>query len=563
MKKLNLSFILLFVTLLITINGKKLFAQTETPPSVGEGTEASPYEIANLNNLYWLSQNNDNAWDKHYIQTADIDATDTENWDNGAGFTLIGLSSSNSFSGTYNGDDHIISNLFIYRPELNYVGLFGYIYSHEVAIKNIALTDVNITGKDHVGGLVGRNDGEISNSYSAGNITGKDHVGGLIGTNNGDIINSYSTASVGDGDNNSSYVGGLVGSNYTYGEISNSYSIGNVIGESRVGGLSGNNHGKISNSYSTGNVNANGESIAGLVGKNSYSGEISNSYSTGNVTSTGNYIGGLVGRNPGAINNSYSTGSVTGYSFVGGLVGNNEDYGTISNTYSTGNVTNTGNYIGGLVGVNQDEGKISNTYSTGNVTGKNFVGGLVGENKEETEIINSYSTGNVTATGYGYDIGGLVGKLDGVDAVITNSYWDIETSGQENSNGGGIGKTTAEMKNMSTYVDWDFEEVWNINAEINNGYPNLLGMPTIDIKEISEKENIKIFPNPAKDFLNIQKLPNNSDIYIMDILGKIIFYENNHFFKDFKINISDFNQGIYFIKICNKNNVFTKRIIIK
>ena len=33
-------------------------AQTATPPK-GSGTEADPYQIATLDNLYWLSQNPD------------------------------------------------------------------------------------------------------------------------------------------------------------------------------------------------------------------------------------------------------------------------------------------------------------------------------------------------------------------------------------------------------------------------------------------------------------------------------------------------------------------------
>ena len=85
--------LLLFISL-------KSFAQTATPPA-GDGTESNPYEIATLENLYWLSQS-DTAWDKHYIQTADIDAAPTSGWDNDSGFTPIG-NKNTEFSGTYNG----------------------------------------------------------------------------------------------------------------------------------------------------------------------------------------------------------------------------------------------------------------------------------------------------------------------------------------------------------------------------------------------------------------------------------------------------------------------------
>ncbi len=47
-----------------------LMAQTATAPA-GVGTVADPFQIATLNNLYWLSQTS-TAWDKNFIQTADI-----------------------------------------------------------------------------------------------------------------------------------------------------------------------------------------------------------------------------------------------------------------------------------------------------------------------------------------------------------------------------------------------------------------------------------------------------------------------------------------------------------
>jgi hypothetical protein len=60
------------------------------------------------------------------------------------------------------------------------------------------------------------------------------------------------------------------------------------------------------------------------------------------------------------------------------------------------------------------------------------------------------------------------------DRNLTGLYWDVETSNQDND--GTIcseGKTTGEMKNYSTYVGWDFDNVWAINPSINEGYPYL------------------------------------------------------------------------------------------
>ena len=158
------------------------------------------------------------------------------------------------------------------------------------------------------------------------------------------------------------------------------------------------------------------------------------------------YIGSLVGVNFGTVSNSYSTGNVTSIWSAGGLVGNN--LGTVSNSYSTGNVTSDYG-VGGLAGGNS--GTVINSYATGGVTGKEGAGGLVGTNNGT--VINSYSSGSVTGSNF---TGGLVGYSEG---TVSNSFWDTQTSGQATS-AGGTGKTTAEMKNITTFSGAS----WNIIA---------------------------------------------------------------------------------------------------
>jgi len=201
-----------------------------------------------------------------------------------------------------------------------------------------------------------------------------------------------------------------------------------MIGEDYVGGLVGHSDGTVSNSYSTGSVNGE-EHVGSLVGHNG--GIVNNSYSSGSVTGDSR-IGGLVGWNQATLSNSYSSCSVTGNWSVGGLVGDNWYYeGTVSNSYSTGSVTG-GSHVGGLVGVNY-YGSVTHSYSTGSVTGSSQVGGLVG-----------YNTG-----------------------TVSNSFWDIETSGQATSDGG-TGKTTAEMKNIATFSGAG----WKIKAVADPGTRN-------------------------------------------------------------------------------------------
>jgi hypothetical protein len=246
--------------------------------------------------------------------------------------------------------------------------------------------------------------------------------------------------------NGASYIGGLVGNNGS-GSITNCYSTGTVSGDQYVGGLVGCN---------------------GLVWERGYGGNITNCYSTGNVCGY-YYIGGLVGYNSGSITNCYSTGAVLGSGWLGGLVGYNKS--SISKSYSTGIVIGYDQYLGGLVGYNDNGSStsavaiITNCYSTGAVDGSwtSYVGGLVGYNystswPNPTPILirYCYSTGAVNGIGSSY-VGGLTGY-----GWASASFWDVNTSGRSSS-AGGTGKTTAQMKTLSTFTAWDFITVWDIN----------------------------------------------------------------------------------------------------
>jgi hypothetical protein len=199
-----------------------------------------------------------------------------------------------------------------------------------------------------------------------------------------------------------------------------------------------------------------GDEVGSLVG--SLVGTVTNCYVEGGIVSGDENVGGLVGINRGTISKCYSEIVVKGlYSGTGGLVGNSS--GTITNCYSTGSVSGTLN-VGGLVGENR--GTITYCYSTSSVSGSSYVGGLVGTG---SNIANCYATGSVTGP---WDVGGLVGRSTG---LVTNSFWDIQTSGQLSS-AGGKGKTTAELKMANTFLGWWCEPVWTIDESVD--YPRLL-----------------------------------------------------------------------------------------
>lgn len=293
--------------------------------SGGDGSEATPFLIADANDMQEIGAE-PNDWDKYFLLTNDINLAQFT----GTQFNRIGLSSSNSFTGVFDGNNHTISNFTYNSPGTNRVSLFSYISDANAVIKNLGLIDPNVRGREQVGCLAGYiNDGTVSNCFvEGGSISGDYDTGGLIGYSKGNVISSYATCAVfiswsGTG------AGGLVGINLR--DISDCYATGTVNGGEKVGGLVGDNYGLIGNSYATGAVTGKYD-VGGLVGGDSGGWLITNSYATGAVTGDG-WVGGLIGWNgDGSISNSYATGAVDGGQHTGGLVGEN-DIGSISNSY--------------------------------------------------------------------------------------------------------------------------------------------------------------------------------------------------------------------------------------
>jgi hypothetical protein len=267
-------------------------AWQEIPAAVfysgGSGTENDPYQIASLSELRRLSETSTD-WSMHFILTADIDASATSTWNNGLGFSPIG-NSTTQFTGSFNGDGHVITGLTINRPTQDQVGLFGFTDSVS-SIENLGMEGGSIVGKRYVGGLVGYNDGtSINFSYTTGSVSGTNEVGGLLGYNQSTLTSSYATGSV----SGTNEVGGLVG--FQLGTLTSSYATGSVFGGSNVGGLVGvlfGDSGTVNSSYATGSVSGETQ-VGGLVGE-LYEGSITSSYAAGSVSGE-SYVGGLVGR---------------------------------------------------------------------------------------------------------------------------------------------------------------------------------------------------------------------------------------------------------------------------
>ncbi len=210
----------------------------------GTGTPGDPYLLSTPEQLNALGLHPED-WYNCFKLVNDIDMKNfSEN------FGIIGTLRCNSFRGIFDGNDHGIYNLNFNRPEGNYIGLFGCVDGQNAAVKNLRLVepDINATGGSYVAPLAGfLGKGTISAcGVDGGSVYGRTFVGGLVGWNNqdGTIINCYSTAHI-EGDCS---VGGLAGKDC--GQILDCYSAGPVSTATSVtGGFTGYTKGTISSSF--------------------------------------------------------------------------------------------------------------------------------------------------------------------------------------------------------------------------------------------------------------------------------------------------------------------------
>ena len=248
------------VTLLLAVGavGGVLVAAVVAP----DGTASDPHEVANWTDLAGVTE--DPA--AHYVLVQDLDAQ-TDGYaavagpeaDDGAGWAPIGADA--PFTGTFDGRGHTVDGLHIDRPETSNQGLFAYIDGG--VVRNLRLTDVDVTGANKVGALAGRNTGTIETSTATGQVTGAQRVGGLVGHNeNAAITDSASRVEVVSAGEK---IGGLVGDN-SNAEIHRSYSAGVVDSAdagAAVGGLTGREDGDTVVADSFWDTEASGQSDSG------------------------------------------------------------------------------------------------------------------------------------------------------------------------------------------------------------------------------------------------------------------------------------------------------------
>ena len=268
----------------------------------GSGSPIDPYKISSKEELYWFA-NEVNGGNTGICAKLMNNITINDNVLNADGslneeksdtfepWTPIGSDVSNNYTGTFDGDGHTISGLYVDSNDQE-VGLFGCV-GEKGKIQNVGVVDsyISATGdKVCVGGVCGYNvGGTIENCYNTGTITA---------TATPQATGIYSS------------VGGVCG--FSFWNIFNCYNTGkvSVTGDRAwVGGVSGFNGKDIKNCYNTGEVSVavDGGVVGGVCGNNDSGNRITNCYNTGKVSVTGGnaVVGGVCGMNANTIKNCY------------------------------------------------------------------------------------------------------------------------------------------------------------------------------------------------------------------------------------------------------------------
>lgn len=398
---------------------------------------------------------------------------------------------------------------------------------------NSAVTTGGLTENqyaDNLGGIVGKNELSLNkyniNNVSAHGVTGKTGntktSGGIVGTNEGRISNAYNESIIHGSEN----IGAVAGKNGTQtsnskltelNDVANAAEIIGDAGSQNVGGLVGmQDHATTNQGRNTGAITGC-TNVGGMVGYNTADSYLKNLENSPQATITGiTNVGGIAGVNEGEISadnqlNLVNSGKIYGWKNVGGIAGKNS--GKIDNVNSNinlyvideatrtalkgntvitpnaqffggvtgenvGIITNATNrarvdaaqasYVGGIVGRNTSEGgKVGQLLGMGNsnegfVIGKNYVGGVIGKNEvaitgtseQSVGIVNS---GTVIALAGG--AGGIIGEnsADITHVIMTNEgevHGNASTPGsaiEENGTGGiiGVNAVGANISNSS------------------------------------------------------------------------------------------------------------------
>lgn len=277
-----------------------------------------------------------------------------------------------------------------------------------------------VSHKSAAGGIAGWNGGSIKNCSTYATLgtqqDGYAYLGGIVGINNGTVTDSAPAASITV--RGRYIIGGVAGLNLTGASISYNTSDSipvTVQANECAGGVAGVNCGSIVLGSTTLRVNITAESYAGGIAgsnntRNATTASIAGGKVTGTVTATKNYAGGATGANYAEIADVTLIGGArvrANDQFAGGIAGSNR--------------AGTNGQIGTITGCTNTAGQTGNNYTVYATNGN--AGGIAGSNESGAQIVDSVVGGvkigvakcdaaAIAANNFGIITGGTVGSCD-------------------------------------------------------------------------------------------------------------------------------------------------------
>ena len=364
------------------------------------------YAISNAGNLYWFADKvdteNDTYGSAKVVLAADItvnegeitaSSTDVRVWN------PIG-DKTNIFNGTFDGNGKTVSGLYYNNSENNYVGLFARV-SERGVVKNVTVTKSYFCGYYHVAGIVGLNEGTVTDCVNRAMMDCDGYSGGIVGNNQGNI--------------------------------SNCLNYGTIHGSGNQGGIAGYNSGCVELCGNEGSISTGWMHAGGIVGDNT--GTVRNCWNTGDVYAKKNCAGGIAGSNmkysgntvP-VVENCWSTGSVTPVEqpAVGGIVGRSQD-SSQNNCYSVMKPVGQIEDENGVSTVENMEAKTLEQFASGEVA--YLLGGVWGQDLDNGKTVQTVPSFDGADVYYGYF------NCGSTEAAYTNTTVSAEPMEHDYENG--------------------------------------------------------------------------------------------------------------------------------
>ena len=443
-------------------SGKPWDGTTAKAFACGSGTKLSPYIILTAEQLAYLSfvvGSNDKEYKGKYFKLgADITLNKGKIIDDKGGFvadstklhkwTPIG-NSSVAFDGSFDGDDHTISGMFI-NTTSSHNGLFG---NSSGTVENLTVADSWVNGGKNTAGIVAvlAGAGIVKNvENKASIISQSETVAGIV------ALTSYAYSKKGTIENAKNY-----------GFIQGAKLVAGIIASSDNGLILKNvaNYGLITSQTSAGGIGCHLGSETSIDHAENF-GEITGKDYTAGIASYFGYGYCTANRNYGTLKRAKNDAPIQGNKYTSGIVGQAQCV-TIETSINNG-IINGKNLTGGICGHCQ-RSTTTSIYNTAKISGTLNVGGITGHN-EEGVTSSAYSTGKV-------DGDSLVGLMIGYNYNTTMAdYYYLEQGDQEPfglNNGGGVATPKSEKEMKSEEFAKLLGENFVYDSEMNDGYPIL------------------------------------------------------------------------------------------